>query len=199
MSVLRVGLHRSLTAEKKQVLLTMDQDATLSLRTIHLKLLPLAFDETIDSARLHQFESPFVQVVKGSALALISANVAELDEGDPVDVDLHLNEDDWIEIWSPAVHNIGKLSMRKKNEIYEYLGSQQHIPGIAQIDSDGYLILCSWLPCGSLSADYVAEFVAKWVSRIDEIDTYIAQKWDGLTRYDEGPSADQGSANHAEY
>ena len=177
----------------------MDRDATLSLRTIHLKLLSLTFDDTIDSARLLQFESPFVKVDKGSATALISANVAELDEDDPVDVDLHLNEDDWIEIWSPAVHNIGKLSMRKKNEIYEYLGSQQHLPGIAQIDSDGYLILCTWLPCGSLDSEYVAEFVAKWVSRIDDIDTYIAQRWDGLTRYDEGPSADQGSANHAEY
>lgn len=177
----------------------MNQDVVLSLRTIHLKLLAQTFDGTIDSARLLEFETPYVRVDEGSATALISANVASLDEGEPVDVDIPLDEDDWIEIWSPAVYNIGKLSMRKKLEIYEYLADQEYIPGIARIDSDGYLVLRTWLPCGQLTAAYVAEFVAKWVERIDEIDTYIAQRWDGLTSYDEGPSADQGSANHAEY
>lgn len=140
-----------------------------------------------------------MRVDKGSATALISVSVAYLDEDDTIDVDQSLGEDDWIEIWSPAVHNLGNLSMEKKNEIYEYLGNQVHLSGNAQIDSDGNLILSSWLPCGQLSADFVAEFVAKWITKIDEIDTEIAQKWDGLTRYDEGPSADQGSANHAEY
>ena len=55
------------------------------------------------------------------------------------------------------------------------------------------------LPCGALTPEYAAHFVSRWVQKIDEIDNYIAEKWDGLTNYDEGPDQDQGSATHARY
>lgn len=74
----------------------------------------LSFDDTIDSTQLLPFENPFVRVDKGSATALISVSVAYLDEDDTIDVDQSLGEDDWIEIWSPAVHNLGNLSMEKR-------------------------------------------------------------------------------------
>ena len=174
-------------------------ETKLTLRNVYRALKALEEDGEIESARLFQFQDPYVQVIQGSAGALIDAEICLAEEDDQTDVDQNLTEDDWLKIESQVVFNLAKLPQKQKLEIYEFIGRQEQLSGAPLIDGEGNLILSVSLPCGALTPEYAAQFVIKWIQRIDEIDTYIAERWDGLTIIDEGPNQDQGSATHARY
>ena len=171
----------------------------LTLRNIHRALMVLEVDGEIESSRLFQFEDPYIQVIQGSAGALIDAEIFLAEEDDEYSVDENLTGDDWLKIESQVVFNLAKLPQREKLEIYEFIGNQEHLSGTPLIDGEGNLIMSVSLPCGGLTPEYAAQFVTKWIQNIDEVDTWIAEKWDGLTIIDEGPNQDQGSATHARY
>lgn len=174
-------------------------ETKLTLRNVYRALKALEEDGEIESARLFQFEDPYVQVIQGSAGALIDAEICLAEEDDQTDVDQNLTEDDWLKIESQVVFNLAKLPQKQKLEIYEFIGGQEHLSGTPLIDGEGNLIMSVALPCVALTPEYAAQFVAKWIQNIDEIDTDIAKKWDGLTIIDEGPNQDQGGATHARY
>lgn len=174
-------------------------ETKLTLRNIHRALVVLEEDREIESSRLFQFEDPYIQVVQGSAGALIDAEIFLEEEDDEHSVDDNLTEDDWLKIESQVVFNLAKLSRTEKLEIYEFIGNQEHLSGTPLIDGEGNLIMSVSLPCVALTPEYAAQFVAKWIQNIDEIDTDIAKRWDGLTIIDEGPNQDQGGATHARY
>ena len=174
-------------------------ETKLTLRNIYRAIKSLEEDGEIEISRLFQFESPYIQVVQGSAGALIDAEIFLAEEDDEIDVDQILIEDDWLQIWSQVVFNLAKLPQKQKLEIYEFIGGQEYLSGTPLIDDEGNLIMSISLPCGALTPEFAARFVSKWVQKIDEIDTHIAEKWDGLTNFDEGPDQDQGSATHARY
>ena len=171
----------------------------LTLRNIYRAIKNLEADGEIELSRLYLFESPYIKVVQGTAGALIDAEIYLAEEGEETDVDQVLIEDDWLQIWSQVVFNLAKLPQKQKLEIYEFIGGQDYLSGTPLIDDEGNLIMSISLPCGALTPEYAAHFVSRWVQKIDEIDNYIAEKWDGLTVYDEGPDQDQGSATHARY
>ncbi len=176
-----------------------NEDTRLTLRNIYFAIKKLEADGEIEASRLFQFGSPYIQVVQGSAGALVDAEIFLAEEDDETDVDQALIEDDWLQIWSQVVFNLAKLPQKQKLEIYEFIGSQEYLSGTPLIDNEGNLIMSISLPCGALTPEFAAYFVSRWVQKIDEIDTYIAEKWDGLTNFDEGPDQDQGSATHARY
>lgn len=174
-------------------------ETKLTLRNVYRALKALEEDGEIESARLYQFEDPYVQVIQGSAGALIDAEICLAEEDDQTDVDQNLTEDDWLKIESQVVFNLAKLPQKQKLEIYEFIGGQEQLSGTPLIDGEGNLIMSVSLPCVALTPEYAAQFVAKWIQNIDEIDTDIAKRWDGLTIIDEGPNQDQGGATHARY
>lgn len=174
-------------------------ETPLTLRAVYWALDNLEGKKAVDSTRLYETENPYVQAAYGTAVVFIDAEVNSDEDEEDVDVDQVLVEDDWLQIWSPVVFNLAKLPLKKKLEIFEFIGELNYLLGTPRIDETGYLHVSVSLPCSALTPEYAAQFVSSFVQVIDEVDAVIAEKWDGLTTLDEGPDQDQGSATHARY